>query len=157
VVTGTQEATERVKVPFSVAHIDASQLPVPAADPLTELQGKIPGNIVSNSGRPGNQPSVLLRGPTSLNAAGAPGPALHRGWRHHQRRAPRLESERHREHRSVKGAAGASLYGARAATGHQHYDEVRAPCERGVAFSVRSEEASRTSNDDFGIARYHRC
>src|SRR5919108_4257628 len=71
VVTGTQEATEAVKVPFTVSRVDASQLPVPASNPLTQLQGKVPGaNIVSASGRPGAQPAVLLRGPTSINAAG---------------------------------------------------------------------------------------
>src|SRR5207245_5432443 len=52
VATGVQEATEQVKVPFNVTRIDASKLPVAAANPLTELQGKIPANIVSNSGRP---------------------------------------------------------------------------------------------------------
>jgi len=71
VVTGTQEATEAVKVPFTVNRVDASQLPVPASNPLTQLQGKVPGaNIVSASGRPGSQPAVLLRGPTSINASG---------------------------------------------------------------------------------------
>src|SRR5437879_10323730 len=53
VVTGVQEATERVKVPSSMTTLDASKLPVPAADPLRELQGKIAANIVGNSGRPG--------------------------------------------------------------------------------------------------------
>jgi hypothetical protein len=70
VVTGVSQATEQVKVPFSVTRIEASALLVPATDPLRELQGKIPANIVSSSGRPGGQPAVLLRGPTSLNAEG---------------------------------------------------------------------------------------
>jgi len=61
VVTGVQEATEQAKVPFSVTRIDASRLPVPASNPLTELQGKIPANIVSGSGRPGaHAPSMFL-------------------------------------------------------------------------------------------------
>src|SRR5437899_10491434 len=70
VVTGVQEATEQVKVPFNVTRLDASKLPVSAADPLTQLQGKISANIVSSSGRPGAQPAVLLRGPTSISASG---------------------------------------------------------------------------------------
>src|SRR5436190_17125236 len=58
VVTGTQEATEAVKVPFTVSRVDAAQMPVPASNPLTALQGKVPGaNIVSASGRPGAQAS----------------------------------------------------------------------------------------------------
>src|SRR6266568_9244903 len=51
VVTGVQEATTRVKATFDVTTIDASKLPVAAANTLTELQGKLPANIVSNSGR----------------------------------------------------------------------------------------------------------
>src|SRR5437879_6944530 len=70
VVTGVQEATEQIKVPFSVTRVDASKMPVAAEDPLRQLQGKIAADIVSNSGRPGSQPSVLLRGPTSINANG---------------------------------------------------------------------------------------
>src|SRR5437867_12598717 len=70
VVTGTQEATEAVKVPFTVNRVDAAQMPVPGSNALSQLQGKVPGaNIVSASGRPGAQPSVLLRGPTSSNAS----------------------------------------------------------------------------------------
>src|SRR5947208_7925164 len=53
VVTGTHEATERVKVPFSVARVGASQMPVPAEDPLGALHGKIPANLVSYSARRG--------------------------------------------------------------------------------------------------------
>jgi len=157
VVTGTQEATERVKVPFSVAHIDASQLPVPAADPLTELQGKIPGNIVSNSGRPGNQPSVLLRGPTSLNAAGRSQDPLYivdgviiNGA------LPDLNPNDIESIEVVKGAAGASLYGARAGNGVINITTKSGHrANEGVAFSVRSEGGISDIERDFGIARYH--
>src|SRR2546430_5888909 len=67
-LTGVQ--TCALPISFSVTRVDASQMPVPAEDPLRALQGKIPANIVSYSGRPGAQPSVLLRGPTSINAQG---------------------------------------------------------------------------------------
>src|SRR5204863_101564 len=71
VVPGVQQATGAATVPFAVSRIDASQMPVPAANALTQIQGKVPGaNIVSSSGRPGAQPSVLLRGVTSLNGQG---------------------------------------------------------------------------------------
>src|SRR5688500_5936131 len=70
VVTGVQEATEQIKVPFSVTRVDVANLPLASSDPLRQLQGKIGANIVSGTGRPGTQPSVVLRGPTSLNAAG---------------------------------------------------------------------------------------
>src|SRR6266576_5010088 len=119
VVTGTQEATEAVKVPFTVSRVDASQLPVRASNPLTQLQGKVPGaNIVSASGRPGAQPSVLLRGPTSINASGrgqdplyiVDGVIINGGL-------PDLNPQDIESVEVVKGAAGASLYGARAWNG----------------------------------------
>ena len=71
VATGVTGATERAKVPFSVARVDTSQMPVIAVNPLNQLQGKVPGaNIALTSGRPGANPSVILRGPTSINANG---------------------------------------------------------------------------------------
>src|SRR5207247_668668 len=71
VVTGVQEATEAAKTTFTVSHVDASQMPVPGANPLTQIQGKVAGaEIVSNSGRPGAAPAVVLRGVTSLNGQG---------------------------------------------------------------------------------------
>ena len=71
VVTGVSVATQRAKVPFAVTRIDSTQAPVPGVNPLSQLAGKVPGaNIVAASGRPGAAPSVLLRGPKSINAAG---------------------------------------------------------------------------------------
>src|SRR5436190_8338066 len=119
VVTGTQEATEAVKVPFTVSRVDAAQMPVPGSNALSQLQGKVPGaNIVSASGRPGAQPSVLLRGPTSINASGrgqdplyiVDGVIINGGL-------PDLNPQDIESVEVVKGAAGASLYGARAGNG----------------------------------------
>src|ERR1043166_7380295 len=65
------EGVERSKVPFAVARVTEEALPVPALDPLQALEGKIAGvRIASTSGQPGTAPSVLLRGPTSINAQG---------------------------------------------------------------------------------------
>ena len=78
VVTGVTSATEAIKLPFTVAKIDESQMPVAGANPLAQLQGKVPGAmIVSASGRPGTAPSVVLRGPVSLNATGRIAPPLY--------------------------------------------------------------------------------
>src|SRR3989441_2162796 len=118
VVTGVQEATEQIKVPFSVTRIDASRMPVAAEDPLRQLQGKIAANIVSNSGRPGSQPAVLLRGPNSINATGRGQDPLYivdgvivNGS------LPDINPQDIQTVEVVKGAAGASLYGARAGNG----------------------------------------
>src|SRR5213596_2302936 len=158
VVTGTQEATEAVKVPFTVSRVDASQLPVPASNPLTQLQGKVPGaNIVSASGRPGAQPSVLLRGPTSINASGrgqdplyiVDGVIINGGL-------PDLNPGDIESVEVVKGAAGASLYGARAGNGVINITTKSARRSmEGVTFGVRSEAGVSDIERDFGLARYH--
>ena len=158
VVTGTQEATEAVKVPFSVSRVDASQLPVPASNPLTQLQGKVPGaNIVSASGRPGAQPAVLLRGPTSINASGRGQDPLYivdgviiNG------NLSDLNPSDIENVEVVKGAAGASLYGARAGNGVINITTKSARRSlEGVKFGVRSETGISDIERDFGLARYH--
>ncbi len=156
VVTGVQEATERAKVPFSVATLDATKLPVAVADPLTQLQGKIAANIVSNSGRPGAQPSVLLRGPTSLNAQGRGQDPLYivdgviiNGV------LPDINPSDIETIEVVKGAAGASLYGARAGNGVVNITTKsgRRALE-GVRFTVRNEGGFSDIERDFGLARF---
>src|SRR6267378_3704332 len=157
VVTGTQEATEAVKVPFTVNRVDASQLPVPASNPLTQLQGKVPGaNIVSASGRPGSQPAVLLRGPTSINASGRGQDPLYivdgviLNGSLSDLNPGDIESVG-----VVKGAAGASLYGARAGNGVINITTKSARRSlEGVKFGVRSEAGVSDIERDFGLARY---
>jgi hypothetical protein len=46
VVTGSIEGTERAKVPFSVARLTAEDIPVPALNPVSALQGKVAGPAV---------------------------------------------------------------------------------------------------------------
>src|SRR3989440_716020 len=158
VVTGTQEATEANKVPFTVSRVDVSQLPVPASNPLTQLQGKVPGaNIVSASGRPGAQPSVLLRGPTSINASGrgqdplyiVDGVIINGGL-------PDLNPSDIESVEVVKGAAGASLYGARAGNGVINITTKSGPSSgEGVQFGLRSEAGIGDIERDFGLAHSH--
>src|SRR6267142_2225050 len=158
VVTGTQEATEAVKVPFSVSRVDASQLPVPASNPLTQLQGKVPGaNIVSSSGRPGAQPAVLLRGPTSINASGRGQDPLYivdgviiNG------NLSDINPSDIENVEVVKGAAGASLYGARAGNGVINITTKSARRSmEGVKFDIRSEAGISDIERDFNLARFH--
>src|SRR3989441_1019342 len=158
VVTGTQEATEANKVPFTVNRVDASQLPVPASNPLTQLQGKVPGaNIVSASGRPGSQPAVLLRGPTSINASGRGQDPLYivdgvilNG------NLSDLNPSDIENVEVVKGAAGASLYGARAGNGVINITTKSARRSmEGVKFGLRSEAGVSGIERDFGLARFH--
>jgi TonB-linked SusC/RagA family outer membrane protein len=157
VVTGVQEATEQIKVPFSVTRVDVANLPLASSDPLRQLQGKIGANIVSGTGRPGTQPSVVLRGPTSLNAAGRSQDPLYivdgviiNG------NLPEISPQDIESVEVLKGAAGASLYGARAGNGVISIKtKTGSRALEGVKFGVRTEVGVSDIERDFGIARFH--
>ena len=156
VVTGVQEATERGKVGFDVRRVDVANLPMAASDPLRTLQGKIGANIVSGSGRPGTQPSVLLRGPTMLNASGRSQDPLYivdgviiNG------NLPEISPNDIESVEVVKGAAAASLYGARAGNGVITITtKTGSRSLEGVKFSARSEAGVSDIERDFGLAHF---
>ena len=142
VVTGSIEGTERAKVPFAVGRLTAEDIPVPALNPLTAMQGKVAGmRIASNSGQPGSTPEILLRGPTSINASGrTTGPliivdgTILRNTSLNEIGGLDIESVE-----VVKGAAGASLYGSSAANGVIVIKTKRGASRDGVKFNFRSE------------------
>jgi TonB-linked SusC/RagA family outer membrane protein len=143
VVTGVVEGTERSKVPFAVGRITAEDLPVPALDPIKALAGKVAGlRIAQTSGQPGSSPEIQLRGPTSINANGrGQGPLIIVDGAILNVGSPEelggldIESVE-----VVKGAAGASLYGARAANGVITIRTKRGSNGNdGIKFSARSE------------------
>jgi TonB-linked SusC/RagA family outer membrane protein len=119
VVTGVTKATEAIKLPFTVTRVDSSQMPVSGSDPITQLQGKIPGALImSASGRPGSAPSIILRGPVSLNATGRTQEPLYLlDGVPLQGSLPGINPNDIENVEIVKGAAAASLYGARAGAG----------------------------------------
>jgi len=119
VVTGTAGATEQRKLPFSVSSVKAEDLPVPATNPLTALQGKVPGaNIVSASGRPGAVPSIVLRAPLSIDGRGeGQGPLFIVDGVVVTGGLADINALDIENVEVVRGAAAASLYGARAAKG----------------------------------------
>jgi len=139
VVTGVSGgAVERAKVPFSVGRVDASQMPVQAVNPLSQLQGRVPGaNIAAVSGRPGVAPQVILRGPTSINANGRSQEPLYIvdgiviGLESNGRQnIADLNPADIESVEIVKGAAASTLFGSRAAGGRDRdHDEEgqRAP------------------------------
>ena len=143
VVTGVVEGTERSKVPFSVGRITAEDLPVPALDPIKALAGKVAGlRIANTSGRPGSSPEIQLRGPTSINATGrTQGPliivdgAIMNVGSLNELGGLDIESAE-----VVKGAAGASLYGTRAANGVITIRTKRGSSGTdGIKFNARTE------------------
>ena len=159
VVTGVTGATERVKVPFTVARVDTSMMPVLGVNPLSQLQGKVAGATISSvSGRPGSTPSVILRGPTSINATGrgqeplyiVDGVILQGSNPLGDINANDIESVE-----IVKGAAAASLYGSRAGAGVIAITTRRGQGADGVSFNVRQEVGFNDVERDFGIARHH--
>jgi TonB-linked SusC/RagA family outer membrane protein len=156
VVTGVTAGTEVAKVPFSVDRIDASDLKVPATNPLTQLAGKVTGaNIVSYSGRPGEAPALILRGPKSMNASGRSQEPLYiidgvivRGG------LPDINAADIQSVEVIKGAAASSLYGAQAGNGViQITTKSGKNGAEGVRFTFRSEVGAADIERDFGIAR----
>jgi TonB-linked SusC/RagA family outer membrane protein len=159
VVTGVSGgAMERAKVPFTVSRVEADQMPVQAVNPLSQIQGRVPGaNIASTSGRPGVAPEVILRGPTSINAAGrGQGPlyivdGVVLGSSIADLNPADIESVE-----VVKGAAASTLYGSRAAAGVISITTRRGVAGMdGVRFTARSEYGVNDIERDFGIARFH--
>jgi len=69
VVTGVGEATSLKKLPFAVARVTEEQLQaVPGQSALAAVAGKIAGvRLVPNSAQPGGEPSLRLRGATSIS------------------------------------------------------------------------------------------
>jgi TonB-linked SusC/RagA family outer membrane protein len=119
VVTGVTGATEVKKLAFTVSQVSAADMPVAGANPLAQLQGKVPGaNIVSANGRPGSSPAVILRGPQSLNASGrGQDPLYIIDGVVSQGGLQDINPQDIENIEVVKGAAAASLYGSRAGNG----------------------------------------
>ena len=116
IVTGVARATPRVKLPFTVEKIDVATSPVPAISAESFLVGKVPGvKVVRGSGQPGSSGDILLRGATSISGAQAPlividGVITTNSF-------DDLATLDIASMEVVKGAAGAALYGSRAANG----------------------------------------
>lgn len=159
VVTGVLEGVERAKVPFAVGRVTAEDLPVPSMDPVRALQGKVSGvRIASTSGFPGSTPEILLRGPTSINAQGrgqgpliiVDGAAMNVGS---LQELGGLDIE---SIEVVKGAAGAALYGTRAANGVITIRTKRGlTTGEGVQFTARAEYGMSEFSADWGGAINH--
>jgi len=159
VVTGVSGgAMERAKVPFTVSRVEADQMQVQAVNPLSQIQGRVPGaNIAATSGRPGVAPQVILRGPTSINASGRSQEPLYvvdgvvLGASIADINPADIESVE-----IVKGAAASPLYGSRAAAGVIAITTRRGSIGAdGVTFTARSEVGYNDIERDFGIARNH--
>ena len=159
VITGVAGATPRAKLPITVERLTAEAMPVPATNAASMIQGKVAGaSVVSPSGRPGSAPSILLRGATTINASGRSQEPLFivdgviLGSSIADIDAMDIESIE-----IVKGAAAASLYGSRAASG-----VVQITTKRGqhvgndqVSYSVRTEYGGSELPGRFNLTQKH--
>jgi TonB-linked SusC/RagA family outer membrane protein len=116
VVTGTIDPVAGNKIPYSNAKITKEDLPVPAQAPMQSLQGKVSGvRVVRGNGQPGSQGSIQLRGVTSISRQSDPLIVID-GVISSESLID-IDSQDIESIEVVKGAAGASLYGSRAASG----------------------------------------
>lgn len=166
VTTGVTGATAQTKVPFSVTHLDSSDMKVPAVNPLSQLAGKVPGaNIVSASGRPGAAPAVLLRGPTAITGSGrgqspifiVDGVLLtNQGGNTGGGGIPDINPQDIESVEVLKGAAAASLYGAYAGNGVISIKTKSGiGSGDGVHFSARSEYGTSDIEHYISINQSH--
>lgn len=159
VVTGTVEGVERAKVPFAVGRLSVEDMPVPALDPLRQLSGKVAGvRIAQTGGRPGQSPEIMMRGPKSINASGrSQGPLIIvDGTIMNVGSIEELGAMDIESVEVVKGAAGASLYGTRAANGVITIKTKRGSRNEGIRFNVRSEYGVSDLNSvDYNMPKNH--
>lgn len=155
IVTGVAAATPRVKLPFSVERLNVADLPVPPISAEGFLAGKLAGvKVLRGRGTPGSAASIMLRGATSIMLSqyplvivdGIPGSISD------------LASLDIEAIEVVKGAAGASLYGSRAANGI-----IQVWTKRGTGFGgrdygqmqLRSEAGTQRLLGDISLSRNH--
>lgn len=160
VVTGVVGEVERGRVPFTVDRLSIAQMPVTiAGNPASLLTGKIAGaSIVGSSGRPGAAPSVQLRGPTSISLSGrsqdplyiVDGVILSESVLDFD--GLDIESIE-----VVKGAAAASLYGARAANGVIQITTQRGRnvADNDVRYTIRTEVGKSDLPGRFNLTQRH--
>lgn len=158
VVTGVTGATEVKKLPFTVAQVTAEDMPVAGANPLAQLQGKVPGaNIVSASGRPGSAPAVILRGPQSINASGrGQDPLYIIDGVISQGGIQDINPQDIENVEVVKGAAASSLYGSRAGNGViQITTRSGKNAGEGVKFRSQMEYGTSSIENEYQYPKTH--
>lgn len=155
VVTGVSEATSRAKLPFTVAKVTTEAIPVPPNAALQAIQGKVAGvNLIANA-QPGAGSNIILRSPTSTFKANAPlivvdGAILTES-------SVDISSQDIESVEVIKGAAAASLYGSRAASGVIQIRTNRgAQIQEGrTRLILRNEYGTNAIMKPIEWARYH--
>ena len=158
VITGVVDPTAGTKVPFTVGRVTREDMPVPPTNAVTSIQGKVAGVSMVPPAQPGDGISIQLRTPTSINKSTSPlividGVILSNVTAS----SADLNSLDIESVEVVKGAAGASLYGSKAASG-----VIQIRTARGNAlsfgqtqFTLRSEYGGSSMSRDVERAKYH--
>lgn len=116
VVTGVATATSQRKVPFSVEKVNEKAFRnVPATDAAGVLQGKVSGIRINKTGDPGAGTNIQLRAAKQI--FGSNNPLIIIDGVLTEGNLQDLNAEDIASIEVVKGAAGSSLYGSRAANG----------------------------------------
>jgi TonB-dependent SusC/RagA subfamily outer membrane receptor len=130
-------------------------IPVPPTNAIQAIQGKIAGVSMVGPAQPGDGVSIQLRTPTSINKSTSPlivvdGVILSES-------SADLNSLDIESVEVVKGAAGASLYGSRAANGviQIHTSRGNGLSLGQTQFTFRSEYGGSSMSRDMPRARYH--
>jgi TonB-linked SusC/RagA family outer membrane protein len=159
VATGVADPTSARRVPFTVARVSGDNLQVPPANAVSSLQGRISGVNSTTPAQPGAGINIILRTPTSINRSNTPlivvdGVILASTFGRSTTDLSSLDIE---SIEVVKGAAAASLYGSRAASGVVQIRTRRgAGIEPGsTQITVRSEVGSSSLNRRIDLASHH--
>ncbi len=159
VTTGVVDPTSGTRVPFTVGRVEAANAPVPAANAVETIQGKVAGVTVIPSGQPGSGTTVVLRSPTSINKSNSPlvvvdGVILSQSFEASNADLEALDIE---SVEIVKGAAAASLYGSRASAGVIQIRTRRGADQAAgtTRVTARSEFGSNSLAREIDWAQYH--
>jgi TonB-linked SusC/RagA family outer membrane protein len=120
VVTGVTAATSREKLTISASSVTEEQLKeVPASSPIAALAGKVSGaRVATGRGNPGAEPTIRLRGSTSLTVGASQPLIIVDGVKvRSENGISDLDANDIESIEVLKGAAAASFYGSDAANG----------------------------------------
>ena len=155
VITGVVDPTAGTKVPFTVGRVTQEDIPVPPLNAIASIEGKVAGVTILSPAQPGDGVDIQLRTPTSINKSNSPllvvdGVILSSS-------SADLNSLDIESVEVVKGAAAASLYGSRAASG---VIQIKTARGSGLSlgqtqFTVRSELGGSSLDYDMPRAKYH--
>ena len=159
VTTGVVDPTSGTRVPFTVGRVNSEDAPVPAANAIETIQGKVAGVSVTPGGQPGSGTNILLRSPTSISKSTSPlivvdGVILSQSF---DASSADLESMDIESVEVVKGAAAASLYGSRAAAGVIQIRTKRGAsnADGSTQITTRSEVGQNSLGGKINWARQH--